>query len=74
MKLHHGENRPKKLVCCEFCAKVFGHVRVYFGHLKEVHRVVISTELSPSEVQPGDVPKNRDRDVNVRGSEGSMPR
>lgn len=74
MKLHHGENRPKKLVCCEFCAKVFGHVRVYFGHLKEVHRVVISTELSPSEVQPGDMPKNRDRDVNVRGSEGSMPR
>ncbi|ELK34927.1 PREDICTED: zinc finger protein 438 [Myotis davidii] len=66
MKLHHGENRLKKLVCCEFCAKVFGHVRIYFGHLKEVHRVVISTEPSPSELQPGDLPKNRDRDANVQ--------
>ncbi|XP_023391948.1 zinc finger protein 438 isoform X3 [Pteropus vampyrus] len=74
MKLHHGENRLKKLVCCEFCAKVFGHVRVYFGHLKEVHRVVISTEPSPSELQAEDVPKNRDRDVTVRGTEGSVPR
>ncbi|KAF0877290.1 ZN438 protein, partial [Crocuta crocuta] len=59
MKLHHGENRLKKLVCCEFCAKVFGHVRVYLGHLKEVHRVVISTEPSPGERQPGDASKNR---------------
>lgn len=66
MKLHHGENRLKKLVCCEFCAKVFGHIRIYFGHLREVHRVVISTEPSPSELQPGDVPKNRDRDANVQ--------
>ncbi|XP_016051809.1 PREDICTED: zinc finger protein 438 [Miniopterus natalensis] len=66
MKLHHGESRLKKLVCCEFCAKVFGHVRIYFGHLKEVHRVVISTEPSPSELQPGDLPKNRDRDMNVQ--------
>ncbi|XP_056375408.1 zinc finger protein 438 [Hyla sarda] len=46
MKLHHSENRLKKLMCCEFCAKVFGHIRVYFGHLKEVHRVIISTESS----------------------------
>ncbi|KAK1338677.1 hypothetical protein QTO34_019333 [Cnephaeus nilssonii] len=66
MKLHHGENRLKKLVCCEFCAKVFGHVRIYFGHLREVHRVVISTEPSPNELQPGDAPKNRDRDANVQ--------
>ncbi|XP_070284926.1 zinc finger protein 438 [Myotis yumanensis] len=66
VKLHHGENRLKKLVCCEFCAKVFGHVRIYFGHLREVHRVVISTEPSPSELQPGDLPKNRDRDANVQ--------
>lgn len=66
MKLHHGENRLKKLVCCEFCAKVFGHVRIYFGHLREVHRVVISTEPSPSELQPGDAPKSRDRDANVQ--------
>nr|XP_012644476.1 zinc finger protein 438 isoform X1 [Microcebus murinus]XP_012644478.1 zinc finger protein 438 isoform X1 [Microcebus murinus]XP_012644479.1 zinc finger protein 438 isoform X1 [Microcebus murinus]XP_012644480.1 zinc finger protein 438 isoform X1 [Microcebus murinus]XP_012644481.1 zinc finger protein 438 isoform X1 [Microcebus murinus]XP_012644482.1 zinc finger protein 438 isoform X1 [Microcebus murinus]XP_012644483.1 zinc finger protein 438 isoform X1 [Microcebus murinus]XP_012644484.1 zin len=72
MKLHHGENRLKKLMCCEFCAKVFGHVRVYFGHLKEVHRVVISTEPSPGEVQPGDMPKNRD--TSVQGTEGSLER
>lgn len=74
MKLHHGENRLKKLVCCEFCAKVFGHVRVYFGHLKEVHRVVISTEPSPNEPQPGDTLKDRDRDVTVRGMEGPVHR
>eukprot|EP00071_Canis_lupus_P004248 XP_005617097.1 zinc finger protein 438 isoform X1 [Canis lupus familiaris] len=72
MKLHHGENRLKKLVCCEFCAKVFGHVRVYFGHLKEVHRVVISTEPSPGERQPGDVPKSRG--LGVRGPEGPVER
>ncbi|XP_003903564.1 zinc finger protein 438 isoform X2 [Papio anubis] len=72
MKLHHGENRLKKLMCCEFCAKVFGHVRVYFGHLKEVHRVVISTEPAASELQPGDIPKNRD--MSVRGTEGSLER
>ncbi|CAK6432646.1 unnamed protein product [Pipistrellus nathusii] len=66
MKLHHGDNRLKKLVCCEFCAKVFGHVRIYFGHLREVHRVVISTEPSPSELQLGDVPKHRDRDTSVQ--------
>nr|XP_045006505.1 zinc finger protein 438 [Jaculus jaculus]XP_045006506.1 zinc finger protein 438 [Jaculus jaculus]XP_045006507.1 zinc finger protein 438 [Jaculus jaculus]XP_045006508.1 zinc finger protein 438 [Jaculus jaculus]XP_045006509.1 zinc finger protein 438 [Jaculus jaculus]XP_045006510.1 zinc finger protein 438 [Jaculus jaculus]XP_045006511.1 zinc finger protein 438 [Jaculus jaculus]XP_045006512.1 zinc finger protein 438 [Jaculus jaculus] len=66
MKLHHGENRPKKLVCCEFCAKVFGHIRVYFGHLREVHRVVISTEPSPSE------PKNRD--AAAQGPDGSLER
>ncbi|XP_053429108.1 zinc finger protein 438 isoform X2 [Nycticebus coucang] len=72
MKLHHGENRLKKLMCCEFCAKVFGHIRVYLGHLKEVHRVVISTEPSPSELQPGDLLKNRE--ASVRGTEGSLER
>ncbi|XP_058537532.1 zinc finger protein 438 isoform X1 [Neofelis nebulosa] len=72
MKLHHAENRLKKLVCCEFCAKVFGHVRVYFGHLKEVHRVVISTEPSPGERQPGDVSKNRG--LTARGTEGPVER
>ncbi|NXN78566.1 ZN438 protein, partial [Bombycilla garrulus] len=51
MKLHHNKGKPKKLVCCEFCAKVFGHAKVYFGHLREVHRVVISTEPSTSEQQ-----------------------
>ncbi|XP_035878542.1 zinc finger protein 438 isoform X1 [Phyllostomus discolor] len=71
VKLHHGENRPRKLVCCEFCAKVFGHVRVYFGHLKEVHRVVISTESAPSELPPGDAPKSRDREAAVQRDKSS---
>uniref|UniRef100_A0A8D2D1T3 Zinc finger protein 438 n=1 Tax=Sciurus vulgaris TaxID=55149 RepID=A0A8D2D1T3_SCIVU len=74
MRLHHSENRLKKLVCCEFCAKVFGHIRVYFGHLKEVHRVVISTEPSPNEPQPGAMPKNRDRDPSMQGMEGPLER
>ncbi|NWS96104.1 ZN438 protein, partial [Mionectes macconnelli] len=63
MKLHHSEGKPKKLVCCEFCAKVFGHAKVYFGHLREVHRVVISTEPSPSEQQMQDALKKRDRNI-----------
>nr|XP_009677945.1 PREDICTED: zinc finger protein 438 isoform X1 [Struthio camelus australis]XP_009677946.1 PREDICTED: zinc finger protein 438 isoform X1 [Struthio camelus australis] len=63
MKLHHNEGRPKKLVCCEFCAKVFGHAKVYFGHLKEVHRVVISTEPSTSEQLLQDALKNRDTTI-----------
>ncbi|NXQ54401.1 ZN438 protein, partial [Anthoscopus minutus] len=74
MKLHHNEGKPKKLVCCEFCAKVFGHAKVYFGHLREVHRVVISTETSTSEQQVQDTLKKRDRnrkeaeDVTERGN------
>ncbi|NWR45027.1 ZN438 protein, partial [Regulus satrapa] len=63
MKLHHNEGKPKKLVCCEFCAKVFGHAKVYFGHLREVHRVVINTELSTSEQQVQDSLKKRDRNT-----------
>ncbi|NXW65552.1 ZN438 protein, partial [Eurystomus gularis] len=63
MKLHHNEGKPKKLVCCEFCAKVFGHAKVYFGHLREVHRVVISTEPSTSEQQLQDALKKRDRNI-----------
>ncbi|NWW80412.1 ZN438 protein, partial [Climacteris rufus] len=63
MKLHHNEGKPKKLVCCEFCAKVFGHAKVYFGHLREVHRVVISTEPSASEQQMQDTLKKRDRNI-----------
>ncbi|KAM9232413.1 zinc finger protein 438 isoform 1-T1 [Leptosomus discolor] len=59
MKLHHNEGKPKKLVCCEFCAKVFGHAKVYFGHLREVHRVVISTEPSTSDQQLQDALKKR---------------
>ncbi|XP_023557635.1 zinc finger protein 438 isoform X2 [Octodon degus] len=72
MKLHHGENRLKKLVCCEFCAKVFGHVRVYFGHLKEVHRVVISTEPTPSGPQPEDMLRSRGRDTSDPGREAAL--
>ncbi|NWW38019.1 ZN438 protein, partial [Panurus biarmicus] len=63
MKLHHNEGKPKKLVCCEFCAKVFGHAKVYFGHLREVHRVVINTEPSTSEQQMQDTLKKRDRNM-----------
>ncbi|NXY62229.1 ZN438 protein, partial [Callaeas wilsoni] len=63
MKLHHNEGKSKKLVCCEFCAKVFGHAKVYFGHLREVHRVVISTEPSTSEQQMQDTLKKRDRNI-----------
>ncbi|KFZ63365.1 Zinc finger protein 438, partial [Antrostomus carolinensis] len=67
MKLHHNEGKPKKLVCCEFCAKVFGHAKVYFGHLREVHRVVISTEPSTSEQQLQDALKKRDTNVKEAG-------
>ncbi|XP_059696663.1 zinc finger protein 438 isoform X2 [Haemorhous mexicanus] len=63
MKLHHNEGKSKKLVCCEFCAKVFGHAKVYFGHLREVHRVVISTEPYTSEQQVQDTLKKRDRNI-----------
>ncbi|NXI62851.1 ZN438 protein, partial [Anseranas semipalmata] len=72
MKLHHNEGKPKKLVCCEFCAKVFGHAKVYFGHLREVHRVVISTEPSSSEQQLQDALRNRD--TNVKEAEEATER
>ncbi|NWS52649.1 ZN438 protein, partial [Chunga burmeisteri] len=72
MKLHHNEGKPKKLVCCEFCAKVFGHAKVYFGHLREVHRVVISTEPSTSEQQLQDALKKRD--ANIKEAEEATER
>ncbi|NXC42186.1 ZN438 protein, partial [Penelope pileata] len=72
MKLHHNEGKPKKLVCCEFCAKVFGHAKVYFGHLREVHRVVISTEPSGSEQQLQDALRNRD--TNIKEAEEATER
>ncbi|NWX46060.1 ZN438 protein, partial [Steatornis caripensis] len=72
MKLHHNEGKPKKLVCCEFCAKVFGHAKVYFGHLREVHRVVISTEPSTSEQQLQDALKKRD--TNIKEAEEAAER
>ena len=61
VRLHHGDSRPRKLVCCEFCAKVFSHIRVYFGHLKEVHGVAISTEPCPCEPQLGELPRTREQ-------------
>ncbi|XP_010019662.1 PREDICTED: zinc finger protein 438 [Nestor notabilis] len=72
MKLHHSEGKPQKLVCCEFCAKVFGHAKVYFGHLREVHRVVISTEPSTSEQQLQDALKKRD--TNIKEAEEATER
>ncbi|NXF30783.1 ZN438 protein, partial [Nyctibius bracteatus] len=72
MKLHHNEGKPKKLVCCEFCAKVFGHAKVYFGHLREVHRVVISTEPSTSEQQLQDALEKRD--TNIKEAEEATER
>ncbi|OXB62294.1 hypothetical protein ASZ78_013054 [Callipepla squamata] len=72
MKLHHNEGKPKKFVCCEFCAKIFGHAKVYFGHLREVHRVVISTEPSGSEQQLQDALRNRD--TNIKEAEEARER
>ncbi|NXD24136.1 ZN438 protein, partial [Spelaeornis formosus] len=72
MKLHHNEGKPKKLVCCEFCAKVFGHAKVYFGHLREVHRVVVNAEPSTSEQQMQDTLKKRDR--NTKEAEAATQR
>ncbi|KAM8967158.1 zinc finger protein 438 [Pelodytes ibericus] len=65
MKHHHGESRLKKLMCCEFCAKVFGHIRVYFGHLKEVHRVIISTETSAKRLERKNTIKVKEEVVSV---------
>ncbi|XP_072523188.1 zinc finger protein 438 isoform X2 [Salminus brasiliensis] len=49
MKLHHAEGRPKKSLRCEFCEKAFGYVGVYFSHLREVHRVILTVEPSISQ-------------------------
>lgn len=48
MKLHHSEVRPRQSLCCEFCEKAFGYVGVYFRHLREVHKVVLTVEPSVS--------------------------
>lgn len=49
MKLHHSEVRPRRALRCEFCQKQFGYVGVYFSHLREVHRVVLTVEPSISQ-------------------------
>lgn len=44
MNLHHSEGKPRKSLRCEFCEKAFGYVGVYFSHLREVHRVILTVE------------------------------
>lgn len=58
MKLHHSEVRPRRSLGCEFCEKAFGYVGVYFSHLREVHKVVLTVEPSIS---------HHEDDVSVEG-------
>eukprot|EP00070_Physeter_catodon_P044131 XP_028351025.1 zinc finger protein 438 isoform X1 [Physeter catodon] len=76
VRLHHGDSRPRRLVCCELCAKVFGHVRVYLGHLKGVHGVAVCTEPSPCGPQPQPQPGDllRTGEQTARGVEGPADR
>ncbi|XP_064188445.1 zinc finger protein 438 isoform X1 [Anguilla rostrata] len=55
MKLHHAEGWPRRTLRCEFCEKAFGYVGVYFSHLKEVHKVILTVEPSISQHEE-DVP------------------
>lgn len=48
MKLHHSEVHPRRSLQCEFCEKSFGYVGVYFNHLREVHKVILTVEPSVS--------------------------
>ncbi|KAM4544012.1 zinc finger protein 438 [Fundulus diaphanus] len=64
MKLHHSEVRPRRSLCCEFCEKVFGYVGVYFRHLREVHKVVLTVEPSVS---------RHEDDVSLEGSISPEP-
>lgn len=48
MKLHNSDVRPRRSLSCEFCDKAFGYVGVYFSHLREVHKVVLTVEPSIS--------------------------
>ncbi|XP_063340241.1 zinc finger protein 438 [Pelmatolapia mariae] len=61
-KLHHSEVRPRRSLSCEFCEKAFGYVGVYFSHLREVHKVVLTVEPSVS---------HHEEDVLVEGA--SLP-
>ncbi|CAL1576478.1 unnamed protein product [Knipowitschia caucasica] len=49
MKLHHAEVRPRRALSCDFCHKNFGYVGVYFSHLREVHKVLLTVEPSISQ-------------------------
>ncbi|XP_061661676.1 zinc finger protein 438 [Syngnathoides biaculeatus] len=46
MKLHHSEAPSRRSLHCEFCEKAFGYVGVYFSHLREVHKVLLTVEPS----------------------------
>ncbi|KAM9331744.1 zinc finger protein 438 [Pholidichthys leucotaenia] len=63
-KLHHSDGRPRRSLCCEFCEKVFGYVGVYFSHLREVHKVVLTVEPSVS---------HHEDDVSVEGATSPEP-
>ncbi|XP_068604134.1 zinc finger protein 438 [Brachionichthys hirsutus] len=47
-KLHHSDMHPRRSLGCEFCEKAFGYVGVYFSHLREVHKVLLTVEPSVS--------------------------
>lgn len=64
MKLHHSEVRPRRSLCCEFCEKAFGYVGVYFSHLREVHKVVLTVEPSIS---------HHEDDLSVEGANSPEP-
>lgn len=63
-KLHHSEARPRRALSCEFCEKSFGYVGVYFGHLREVHKVVLTVEPSVS---------HHEDDVSLEGATSPEP-
>nr|XP_023660652.1 zinc finger protein 438-like isoform X1 [Paramormyrops kingsleyae] len=46
---HHAESRPRNTLLCQFCEKAFGYVGVYFSHLREVHKVILTVEPSISQ-------------------------
>uniref|UniRef100_A0A3Q3A2M7 Zinc finger protein 438 n=1 Tax=Kryptolebias marmoratus TaxID=37003 RepID=A0A3Q3A2M7_KRYMA len=64
MKLHHTEVRPRRSLCCEFCEKAFGYVGVYFRHLREVHKVVLTVEPSVS---------RHEDDISIEGKYSILP-
>lgn len=63
-KLHHSEARPRRALSCEFCEKSFGYVGVYFSHLREVHKVVLTVEPSVS---------HHEDDVSLEGANSPEP-
>lgn len=72
MKLHHAESRPRKSLCCEFCEKSFGYVGVYFSHLREVHKVILTVEPSISQHEE-DMPIDKSLEADKPTSERIDP-